>query len=534
MGSIDLESPRISEPPALCEVNKCSNVRIGVRVRGEGRNENTRPSGRLSGTAGTSVFWIDSNKVHLSREGRPNSYLGSQQRKTYEYVFDEALAPTSTQIEVYDRTTAKIVRRLLQGTNGTVFVYGATNAGKTHTMFGTPNDPGIVHRSIWDIFDRGVGGVYISIFEVYNENIKDLIDPSRTCELAEDGSDVHIRNLTEVYTTQRNEIESLVSKATRIRMVEVTDINKTSSRSHAVVQISIETPKGRRRLSLVDLAGSERASITNNKGIRLKEGAHINKSLLALANCINSLADGADGISRVKYRDSKLTHILKPSLEGDCVVFMIACVHPSTVAYEDNRNTLKYASRAKFIKQPGKSNGQDAKLIDEKSLAAPSAPASGPPSESNIPNVRRSISAATGARMSTGIRKSIFAARGVSNERQKRASDVPVNRDLSTLMKVNESMKFQIVEMIEERNALLNIIMARDKTNEELQRQISDLITALYKSELQDDPMPLEIQAPALPPPPTPPFPPPLTPPALSDTPVFETPSFKPAPPRSA
>jgi len=105
-------------------------------------------------------------------------------------------------------------------------------------------------------------------------------------------------------------------------------------------------------LNLIDLAGSERASATNNRGARLHEGANINKSLLALANCINALAGNtASGKkSNVKYRDSKLTHLLKSSLEGNCNLIMIANINPSHLTYEDSHNTLKYSNRAKNIK----------------------------------------------------------------------------------------------------------------------------------------------------------------------------------------
>jgi hypothetical protein len=155
----------------------------------------------------------------------------------------------------------------------------------------------------------------------------------------------------------------LLQQGNRHRKTEATMANQVSSRSHAVLQVIVRrtrtTNTGRvsvieSKLSLIDLAGSERASATNNTGARLNEGANINKSLLALANCINALSEKSNaaksGSVNVKFRDSKLTHLLRSSLEGNCSLIMIANINPSHKTYEDSHNTLKYANRAKNIK----------------------------------------------------------------------------------------------------------------------------------------------------------------------------------------
>lgn len=144
------------------------------------------------------------------------------------------------------------------------------------------------------------------------------------------------------------------------RTTEATDANETSSRSHAILQVVIEyrdknsgteTEINFAKLSLIDLAGSERATSTGNKGARMMEGAAINKSLLALGNCINALAHAKPGDKQyIPYRDSKLTRLLKDSLGGNCRTVMITCVSPSSATYEDTHNTLLYANRAKRIK----------------------------------------------------------------------------------------------------------------------------------------------------------------------------------------
>lgn len=160
--------------------------------------------------------------------------------------------------------------------------------------------------------------------------------------------------------TSVDEVMTLLRIGNKNRTTEATDANETSSRSHAILQVvieyrdknsGVETQINFAKLSLIDLAGSERASVTGNKGARMAEGAAINKSLLALGNCINALAHTKPGEKQhVPYRDSKLTRLLKDSLGGNCRTVMITNVSPSSATYEDTHNTLLYANRAKRIK----------------------------------------------------------------------------------------------------------------------------------------------------------------------------------------
>ena len=186
----------------------------------------------------------------------------------------------------------------------------------------------------------------ISYLEVYNEMIRDLLtDGEITLQPREDPveGEVIVAGLTEIEVHSKEEVIELLDAGNKRRKMEPTAANEVSSRSHAVLQILIKRKKFtshdnihiRGRLSLIDLAGSERASKTENRGERLQEGAKINQSLLALANCINALTNKNknDKSMRVKYRDSKLTHLLKSSLEGKCHVVMIANVSPSFTRY---------------------------------------------------------------------------------------------------------------------------------------------------------------------------------------------------------
>ncbi|KAK2111996.1 Kinesin-like protein kif19 [Saguinus oedipus] len=195
---------------------------------------------------------------------------------------------------------------------------------------------------------------------IYNEMIRDLLNPSLGyLELREDSKGViQVAGITEVSTINAKEIMQLLMKGNRQRTQEPTAANQTSSRSHAVLQVAVrqrsrvrnilqEVRQG--RLFMIDLAGSERASQTQNRGQRMKEGAHINRSLLALGNCINALSDKGSN-KYINYRDSKLTRLLKDSLGGNSRTVMIAHISPASSAFEESRNTLTYAGRAKNIK----------------------------------------------------------------------------------------------------------------------------------------------------------------------------------------
>lgn len=208
--------------------------------------------------------------------------------------------------------------------------------------------------------------VAFSYLEVYNEQIRDLLANVGPLAVREDGQKgVVVQGLTLHQPKSAEHILEALDSGNRNRTQHPTDMNATSSRSHAVFQIylrqqdksaSLHTNACVAKMSLIDLAGSERASHTNAKGARLREGANINRSLLALGNVINALADPKSKKAHIPYRDSKLTRILKDSLGGNCRTVMIANVSPSSKSYDDTHNTLKYANRAKEIKSTLKSN----------------------------------------------------------------------------------------------------------------------------------------------------------------------------------
>ncbi|XP_075626431.1 kinesin-like protein KIF19 [Balearica regulorum gibbericeps] len=293
----------------------------------------------------------------------PDDVLRASRSREKSYVFDMALDSTATQETVYRATTQDLLTGVISGYNATVFAYGPTGCGKTYTMLGTDGEPGICARMLADLFQaiEDASGdteyeVTMSYLEIYNERIRDLLNPSLGClQLREDASGaIQVAGITEVSAINANEVMQLLARGNRRRTQEPTAANRTSSRSHAVLQVTVHQRHrggGLRhgRLLMIDLAGSERAAQTQNRGRRMKEGAHINRSLLALGNCIQALSRQAS-TKYINYRDSKLTRLLKHSLEGNSRTVMIAHISPASTAVEETRSTLAYAHRAKSIR----------------------------------------------------------------------------------------------------------------------------------------------------------------------------------------
>uniref|UniRef100_A0A9J8BYD0 Kinesin-like protein KIF19 n=3 Tax=Cyprinus carpio TaxID=7962 RepID=A0A9J8BYD0_CYPCA len=304
-----------------------------------------------------------------------DNVLRSNRSREKTYMFDVVFDYTATQEDVYVATTKNLIDGVIAGYNATVFAYGPTGAGKTYTMLGLDSEPGIYIQTLNDLF-RAIEdstedldcSVYMSYIEIYNEIIRDLLNPSSGyLELREDAKgEIRIAGITEFSTCNAKEIMALLTKGNKQRTQESTAANKTSSRSHAILQVTVKQKSRVKdineevrvgKLFMVDLAGTERASQTQNRGKRMKEGAHINRSLLALANCINALSEkGGKGAQFVNYRDSKLTRLLKDALGGNSRTVMITHISPASSNFEESRNTLVYADKAKNIRTKVKRN----------------------------------------------------------------------------------------------------------------------------------------------------------------------------------
>nr|KAF6433667.1 kinesin family member 27 [Molossus molossus] len=298
------------------------------------------------------------------------------------FTFDFVFGKNSTQDEVYNTCIKPLVLSLIEGYNVTVFAYGQTGSGKTYTIGGghvasvVEGQKGIIPRAIQEIFQNISENpstdfkIKVSYIEVYKEDLRDLL------ELETSMKDLHIREdekgntvivgAKECQVESADEVMSLLEMGNAARHTGTTQMNEHSSRSHAIFTISIcQVEKNteaaedgswcsRRHIvskfHFVDLAGSERVMKTGNTGERFKESIQINSGLLALGNVISALGDPRRKSSHIPYRDAKITRLLKDSLGGSAKTVMITCVSPSSLNFDESLNSLKYANRARNIR----------------------------------------------------------------------------------------------------------------------------------------------------------------------------------------
>ncbi|XP_035009049.2 kinesin heavy chain isoform X2 [Hippoglossus stenolepis] len=328
----------------MADANAECNIKVLCRFRPMNQSENIR------GDKFIPIF-----------QGEDTVILGG---KTY--VFDQVFPTNTTQEQVYNTCAKQIVRDVLGGYNGTIFAYGQTSSGKTHTMEGNLHNPqgmGIIPRIAQDIFEHIFAmdenlefHIKVSYFEIYLDKIRDLLDVTKTnLSVHEDKYRVpYVKGCTERFVTSPEEVMDVIDEGKASRHVAVTNMNEHSSRSHSIFLINIkqENVETEQKLSgklyLVDLAGSEKVSKTGAEGSVLDEAKNINKSLSALGNVISALAEGTK--SHVPYRDSKMTRILQDSLGGNCRTTMFICCSPSSYNDAETKSTLMFGQRAKTIR----------------------------------------------------------------------------------------------------------------------------------------------------------------------------------------
>ncbi|XP_045763607.1 kinesin-related protein 4-like isoform X2 [Maniola jurtina] len=278
------------------------------------------------------------------------------------FTFDKVYDERSKTSDVYNDIAKPIVEAATAGFNGTIFAYGQTSSGKTYTMTGTDESPGIIQLAVINLFDiiKNVPDrdflVRVSYVEIYNETLTDLLNIEKRVKIHDTFQGVRV-DATEEVTTSPEEVLEVMRKGKANRQTGATNMNDESSRSHSIFQITIESREhiegeeevgsvNVSQLNLVDLAGSERAGQTGATGLRFKEGTHINKSLSVLALVIKQLSE--DRNKHANYRDSKLTRILQNSLGGNAKTSIICAVTPA--ALEETISTLQFANRAKSVK----------------------------------------------------------------------------------------------------------------------------------------------------------------------------------------
>ncbi|XP_025650638.1 kinesin-like protein KIN-7O isoform X3 [Arachis hypogaea] len=320
-------------------------------------------------------------RIHVSVRARPlsledaktspwrisgNSIFISNHSSKFE--FDKIFSEHCKTVEVYETRIKEIVAAAVRGFNGTIFAYGQTNSGKTHTMRGSKTEPGVIPQAVHDLFrmiQKDIDREFLlrmSYLEIYNEDINDLLAPEhRKLQIHENlERGIYVAGLREEIVASPEHVLDLMQFGESHRHIGDTNMNLYSSRSHTIFRMIIESRDRREDegngscdavrvsvLNLVDLAGSERVAKTGAEGVRLKEGSHINKSLLTLGTVIKKLSEGAESQGgHVPYRDSKLTRILQPSLGGNANTAMICNVTLAQIHTDETKSSLQFASRA--------------------------------------------------------------------------------------------------------------------------------------------------------------------------------------------
>ncbi|XP_057865553.2 kinesin-like protein KIN-7C, mitochondrial isoform X3 [Cryptomeria japonica] len=302
-----------------------------------------------------------------------DTLVRSEYNPSTAFAYDKVFGPETPTGSVYDVAASHVVRGAMEGIDGTVFTYGVTSSGKTHTMHGDQKSPGIIPlaiKHVFNIIQEAAGRKFllrVSYLEIYNEVINDLLDPTRqNLRVREDAQGTYVEDITTEFVTCPADVLSLIAIGEEHRHVGSNNVNLLSSRSHTIFTLTVECGDSHgvvtsAQLSLIDLAGSE-SSKTDTTGIRRKEGSYINKSLLTLGTVISKLSDRKP--SHIPYRDSKLTRLLQSSLSGHGRVSVICTITPASSNMEETHNTLKFAQRAKRVELHAAPN----RIIDEKSL----------------------------------------------------------------------------------------------------------------------------------------------------------------------
>ncbi|KAK7378282.1 hypothetical protein VNO80_03721 [Phaseolus coccineus] len=352
-------NPETAAAPPLEAQRVKENVTVTVRFR---------PLNPREIRQGEEIAWYADGDTIVRNEYNPS----------IAYAYDRVFGPTTTTRQVYDVAAQHVVSGAMEGINGTVFAYGVTSSGKTHTMHGDQRSPGIIPLAVKDAFSiiqetpNREFLLRVSYLEIYNEVVNDLLNPAgQNLRIREDTQGTYVEGIKEEVVLSPAHALSLIAAGEEHRHVGSTNFNLLSSRSHTIFTLTIESsPCGENsegeaitlsQLNLIDLAGSE-SSKAETTGMRRREGSYINKSLLTLGTVISKLTE--DKASHIPYRDSKLTRVLQSSLSGHGRVSLVCTVTPSSSSTEETHNTLKFAHRAKYIEIRASQN----KIIDEKSL----------------------------------------------------------------------------------------------------------------------------------------------------------------------
>ena len=345
------------------------NIRVVARFRPVLAHEIKKLGGAARGGAEFPAVDFLPDGASVALYGDLGRGGGGEDRKHF-FTFDSVLQPGTKEDRVYDVVARPSIESLMEGYNSTIFAYGQTGAGKTHTMMGTEAEPGIIPRAIRHIFDEieesDAGTSYqmrATFVEIYNETVRDLLDPKlKELRVRDMSGFSYIEDVREVPITTEEDVHDLLKRGSGSRATASHDMNDASSRSHSIfiLYLVATTSDGNRRtsiLNLCDLAGSEKLKKTNATGDRMKESVNINQSLSSLANCIQALSENKRG-AQIPYRNSKLTQILQRSLGGNCKTTLVVACSPSETEVSETTNSCRFGQRAKAIKLSAKKNEQ--------------------------------------------------------------------------------------------------------------------------------------------------------------------------------
>lgn len=356
------------------------NIKVVVRVRPFNSRELDRSAKCIVQMKERQTILIPPPEAEERLRGSKGGKAGEGQKvfafdRSY-WSFDRKDPHYAGQDSLFTDLGCPLLDNAFQGYNNCIFAYGQTGSGKSYSMMGYGEEAGVIPQICKDMFERITAiqqdkslkcTVEVSYLEIYNERVRDLLNPTTKGNLKvreHPSTGPYVEDLAKLVVRSFPEIENLMDEGNKARTVAATNMNETSSRSHAVftltltqkrhdVETRMDTEKVA-KISLVDLAGSERATSTGATGARLKEGAEINRSLSTLGRVIAALADLSMGkkknASMVPYRDSVLTWLLKDSLGGNSMTAMIAAISPADINFEETLSTLRYADSAKRIK----------------------------------------------------------------------------------------------------------------------------------------------------------------------------------------
>eukprot|EP01060_Flectonema_neradi_P001982 TRINITY_DN11209_c0_g1_i1.p1 TRINITY_DN11209_c0_g1~~TRINITY_DN11209_c0_g1_i1.p1 ORF type:complete len:964 (+),score=192.86 TRINITY_DN11209_c0_g1_i1:46-2937(+) len=315
-------------------MSEVAKVQVAVRVRPTLKRE--VKEGQVVSCIGADS---DKGKIYLGSKGAGPVVIdgsGKSSASITEYTYDRVLKETCTEDDVFRGSIEKSVQSTKEGYNVTIFAYGQSGSGKTHTI---TNLTSRILADLLEIHEDTNNQLTLSIMQLYNESLTDLADPqSPTLNIRYSEAAVVVDGLSEMPFSSVKEAVKIISSANNRRATGATNLNEVSSRSHLIIRVHLP---GNRELNLVDLAGSERVSQSGAHGDRLREAAHINKSLFTLISVVKDLASGA---AHIPYRNSKLTQLLRDGLGGDSKTVVIATVSPSLESVSETGNTLSFAT----------------------------------------------------------------------------------------------------------------------------------------------------------------------------------------------